>query len=185
MPVNGDCRCNSLEHFRDYLLVLAHSQLGRGLRAKLDPADVVQETLSKAHQSWGQFRGRSEAELAAWLSSILARHVADIVRKFDPCLGGREQSLEAVLERSSARLEAWLSVESLSPSERFERREQLLHLAEALAGLPEDQRRALELRHLRGLALGDVARAMDRSPAAVGSLLYRGLKRLRQLLEDD
>jgi RNA polymerase sigma-70 factor (ECF subfamily) len=110
--------------------------------------------------------------------------VADVVRRFDAWLGGRERSLEASLEQSSASLESWPSAESLTPSERFERHEQLLRMAEALAGLPEDQRVALELRHLRGLAIAEVAREMGRSPAAVGSLLYRGLNTLRQLLDD-
>src|SRR5437016_12283531 len=101
MSGEDDRRGRSLERYRDYLLLLARSQLDRDLQAKLDPADVVQQTLLKAHQNWHQFRGSSEAELAAWLRSILARHVNDVVRKFDPCLGGREQSLE----QSSARLE--------------------------------------------------------------------------------
>src|SRR5262245_37008051 len=184
MSGQDDLRGHPLERYRDYLLLLARSQLDRDLQAKLDPSDVVQQTLLKAHQNWHQFRGGSEAELAAWLRSILARHVADVVRKFDPWHGGRERSLEAALEQSSARLESWLSAESLTPSERFERQEQLLRLAEALADLPDDQQVALELRHLRGLSIADVAREMGRTPAAVGSLLYRGLKTLRQLLDD-
>src|SRR5262249_42366311 len=106
------------------------------------------------------------------------------VRKFDPCRGGRERSLEAALEQSSARLESWLGAESLSPSERLERQEQLLRLAEALVGLPDDQRAAPELRRPRRLSIPDAAREMGRSPAAVGSLLYRGLKTLRQPLDD-
>jgi RNA polymerase sigma-70 factor (ECF subfamily) len=138
----------------------------------------------KAHQNWGQFRGRSEAELAAWLRSILAHHLADVCRKFDPWLGGRERSLEAALEQSSARLESWLAAEDTPASKKFERQEQLLRMAEALARLPDDQRTALELRHLRALAVAEVAREMGRSTAAVGSLLYRGLKTLRESLED-
>jgi RNA polymerase sigma-70 factor (ECF subfamily) len=173
-----------LERYRDYLLLLARVQLDRGLQAKLDPSDVVQQTLLKAHQHWDQFRGTTEAELAAWLRAILARHLADVVRKFDPWLGGKERSLEAALEQSSARLESWLAAEETSASQKCERQEQLLRMAEGLAGLPDDQRIALELRHLRGLAVAEVAREMGRSPAAVGSLLYRGLKSLRGSLGD-
>jgi RNA polymerase sigma-70 factor, ECF subfamily len=184
MAGDGELQGRPLETYRDYLLLLARIQLNAGLQAKLDPSDVVQQTLLKAHQNWGQFRGSSEAELAAWLRAILARHLANVARKFDPWLGGRERSLEAALERSSARLESWLAAEDTSASEKCERQEQLLRMAEGLAGLPDDQRIALELRHLRGLAVAAVGREMGRSNAAVGSLLYRGLKTLRDLLDD-
>jgi RNA polymerase sigma-70 factor, ECF subfamily len=184
MAGKGDCRGLSLERYRSYLLLLARIQLDRGLQAKLDPSDLVQQTLLKAHQHRGQFRGGTEAELAAWLRAILARQLVDVARKFGPRLDGRERSLEAALEQSSARLEGWLAAEGSSPSRRAERQEQLLRMAEGLAGLPDDQRIALELRHLQGLPIADVAREMGRSTAAVGSLLYRGLKALRDFLDD-
>ena len=68
---------------------MAVATLPQNLQAKLDPSDVVQQTLLKAHQNWDQFRGSNDAELAAWLRSILARHVSDVARKFDPRRGGR------------------------------------------------------------------------------------------------
>src|SRR5262249_62212814 len=96
----------------------------------------------------------------------------------------REQPLEAALERSSARLEAWLAADQSSPSQRAVRQEQLVLLAEALARLPKDQRTAVELHHLRGYAVAEVARQMGRSDGAAGALLVRGLKRLRVLLRE-
>jgi RNA polymerase sigma-70 factor (ECF subfamily) len=71
-----------------------------------------------------------------------------------------------------------------SPSERASRHEDLLGLAEALARLTEDQRTALERKHFQGLAVAAIAGQMGRSKEAVGGLLRRGLKRLRQLLRD-
>src|SRR5437868_1420523 len=51
--------------------------------------------------------------------------------------------------------------------------------------LPDAQRRALELRHLHGRPLADIAREMGRTPAAVAGLLHRGLAQLRTLLGGD
>jgi RNA polymerase sigma-70 factor (ECF subfamily) len=59
-----------------------------------------------------------------------------------------------------------------------------LGLAQAIARLPEDQRRVVELHYLKGLTVAEVADQIGRTrPAAVG-LLFRGLKRLRELLRE-
>jgi RNA polymerase sigma-70 factor (ECF subfamily) len=174
----------TLESFRDYLRLLARIQLAPALRGKLDPSDLVQQTLLKAHLALGQFRGRSTAELASWLRQILARTLANATREHgrerrDVAL---ERSLERSLEQSSARLEAWLIAEHSSPSHRAERNEQAYLLTRALATLPEAQREALLLKHCQGWTLAEIGRHLDRSPTAVASLLQRGLKQLREHL---
>jgi RNA polymerase sigma-70 factor, ECF subfamily len=176
----------SIEDYRDYLLLLVRLQLGSRPRSKLDASDVVQQAILHAHERRAQFRGRTEGELLAWLRTILANALATSVRRLDTQARDprRERSLEAELERSSSRLEGLLAADQTSPSERAVRGEELLRLTEALARLPEDQRRVVELHYLRGLPVAEVAERIARSrPAAVG-LLFRGLKRLRELLRE-
>jgi RNA polymerase sigma-70 factor (ECF subfamily) len=174
-----------LEDYREYLRVLARLNLDARLQGKLDPSDVVQETLLKAHQGLDGFRGRTDTEMAAWLRTILANTLADALRRFQAGTRdvGLEMSLKEAVEQSSSRLEAWLVAEQSSPEERAMRQEELVALAEALAQLPEDQRRAVELRHLGGCTVGEVAGQMGRSKEAVAKLLLRGVGRLRKILD--
>ena len=185
MADEGESPDRELEAYRDYLHLLARLHLGARLRAKLDPSDVVQQALLKAHERREQFRGRTEAERAAWLRQILTTTLADTARRFGAGRrdAGRERSLEAALQESSSRLEAWLAADQSSPSQRAERQEQLLRLAQALARLPPDQRTALEMKHLQGLAVADIAERLGRGKRAVVGLLVRGLRKLRELLE--
>jgi RNA polymerase sigma-70 factor (ECF subfamily) len=176
----------ALERFRDYLHLLARLQLDARWQGKVDLSGVVQQTLLEAHRAWQQLRQWDEPRQAAWLRQALGHNLADEVRKLAAGRRGAtlERSLDQALEESSSRLEAWLADEQSSPSMRAERNEQLLALASALARLAPDQRQAVELRHLHGSTLDEVARRMDRSKEAVAKLLYRGLKRLRELLDE-
>jgi RNA polymerase sigma-70 factor (ECF subfamily) len=175
-----------LERFRSYLHLLARLHLDPRLRGKLDASDVVQQTLLQAHEAREQFRGQTESEQAAWLRKILARNLAHAVRDFgrDKRDLAREQSLDAALDASSARLEAWLAAEQSSPSQRAERKEQAVVLAAALEQLPEAQREAVVLHYFQGCTVAAIGRQLNRSPEAVAGLLHRGLKQLRAHLRE-
>jgi RNA polymerase sigma-70 factor (ECF subfamily) len=172
----------ALEQFRDYLRLLARQQLDPRLYGKFDPSDVVQQTLLEAHQALPQFRGQSQGELAAYLRRILAHNLTDALRRFGAA--ARNVDLEKGLEASSVRLEALLAADQSSPSQQAMKHEQLQHLARALAQLPDDQRVAVELRHLHGCSVADIGEQLGRSETAVGGLLRRGLKKLREIMHD-
>jgi RNA polymerase sigma-70 factor (ECF subfamily) len=175
-------RGGDLERFRHYLTLLARMQMAPALRGKVDLSGVVQQTLLEAHQAMAQLRQWDEARQLAWLRRALANNLTDEVRKLRAAArdAERERSLEAELEQSSARLEAWLASDQSSPPERAMRNEQLLRLAEALDRLPDDQRVAVEMHHLQGRPLAEVADVLGRSKGAVATLLFRGMTRLRK-----
>ena len=167
-----------LNSYRGYLRVLAQVELGRRLQSKVDPSDIVQQSLLEAHQDFAALKGRSEPELVAWLRTILreifSTRLATLPRRRDV---RREQTLAAQLGDSSVRLERFLAAEQTSPSQKAIRGEDTAKLAAALAQLPDDQRTAVILKHFHDQSLAQIAQQLDRSTLAVAGLLSAGLKK--------
>jgi RNA polymerase sigma-70 factor (ECF subfamily) len=170
---------------RPWLLAWARLLLDPRYQAKIDPEDLVQETLLKAQGALdrGVFQGDTDAAFEAWLRTILVNTLRDFVRKLRLPVG-LEHSLDQDIEQSSLRLAGFLAADTTSPSQKVVKREDFLRLARALAQLPPEQRQAVELKHLHGWSMAAIAEHLGKSEEAVGGLLYRGLKKLRTLLED-
>lgn len=178
-----------LELYANYLRVLAASNIGRRLRARVSPSDVVQETFFEAHRDFAKFNGHTEREFMAWLRRILVNNLARLVERHlqaDKRDVRREVSLQAVrksVERSTMRLESVIADRRMaSPSSLCIRQERAVLLANELAALPDDYRDVLVLRNLEGLSFGEVADRMGRSAGAVRMLWLRALENLRQNL---
>jgi RNA polymerase sigma-70 factor (ECF subfamily) len=124
-----------------------------------DSEDATSEVFLRAWKGLPEYRDRG-VPFAAWLYGI-ARHVAiDEVRK-----RGRVEPREEVPDRE---------VEPMTA--------ELMALREAIAGLPSEQRRVIELKYLAGLTNDEVAAAMGTTPGAVNSRQWRALKALSETL---
>jgi RNA polymerase sigma-70 factor, ECF subfamily len=180
--VEGEFWLQPLERFRAYLRLLARIRFPAMLQAKIDPSDLVQQTLLNAHRAADQFHGHTLAEQTAWLRRIFANTLANVVRDYTREARDVkvERSLQASLDESSARMEAWLVAEHTPPVEIVERNEQLFFLADHLAELPELQREVLLLRYCEGWSLAAIAEHLGRTKPAISSLLRRGLAELKE-----
>ncbi len=185
--MEGSTEFRPVEAYTEYLRLLARLQLAPQLRAKLNPSDVVQQTVLQAHTHRDQFRGRTEDEWVGWLRTILTNVLTTALRAYGRKARdvGREWSIDANLEASASRIEQWLAAAQSSPSQRASRHEQLVRLATALSQLPTDQREAVELHHLGGYTVAEVGELMGRTRAAAMGLIFRGLQHLRELLGEE
>ena len=175
-----------LDSYRNYLRLLARTGLDASLQGKADPSDLVQDALLKASLRFGQFRGSNDAELAGWLRQILARCLADFIRRYRTGIrrAGREQSLDRLLDRSSEAMGRVLAASGPSPSSSAARRDLGVVLSDALAQLSDDYREVIVLHHLEGLDWDEVGKRMGRSAGAVRMLWTRALKQLRPLIDE-
>lgn len=176
-----------IEGYRPYLRLLAQIQFDDRLQGKVDASDIVQETLLKAHQARDQFEGQSGPEMAAWLREILTNTLIDVVRRFTGQARdvNLERSIQASVQDSSLRLEKWLTCDQPSPEDQAQRHERLLQVATALSQLADDERLAIEKKHLEGWSVQKIAQHLGRTEAGVAGLLRRGLKRLRGILAQE
>jgi len=177
-----------LELYRNYLRILARSQLTPEVLPRATPSDVVQDTFLEAYRDFVQFRGDTPAEFVAWLRRILVRNIARLVehhviaQKRDV---RKEVSLDAIarsFEQSSCRLDEVLGAAVPSQSGRTESSERAALVADYLAKLPSQYRDVLVLRHLEELSFDEVAERMGRTAAATRMLWVRAIDRLRQSL---
>lgn len=168
------------ERFRSYLFLLAQQGLDNRLRAKVDLSGIVQQTLLEAHQAWSDVADKQTHEQAGWIRRILLNNLTDEARKW--MAAARNVDLERSLEHSSVRLAGLLVATPSTPSMKVVQNEDLARMADALLSLPDDQRQAVEMHHLRGLPLAQVAEELNRSKGAVAALLYRGMQQLRAII---
>jgi RNA polymerase sigma-70 factor (ECF subfamily) len=173
-----------LELYRSYLTFYSRLQIGRRLRGKTAPSDVVQETFLEAQRLFGAFRGSSEQELLAWLRQILVSRLAKAVRRYYGTQRrnvGLEQQLEAELEHSAALAKALVDARD-TPAEAAVRHERVVLLTRAMDQLPEEYREVILLRHFEGLHFPEVAERMNCSVGHAKRMWVRALVALRKAL---
>ena len=164
--LNGD-----MQAFR--WLVSRHEQLVAHVASRIiqnndELEEVCQDIFMKAYEKLKTFRG--EAKFSTWLVSIAYRmslnHVAkrkgyrsslDEVRN----LTSDEAGGEGILEASD--MKKWLE--------------------EAISRLPEAQRVVITLFHLEEMSYEEVAEITDMPVGTVKNYLFRGRRRLKELME--
>ncbi len=174
-----------LELYRNYLRILARSQLTPQLLPRATPSDVVQDTFLEAYRDFVQFRGNTPAEFLAWLRKILVRNIARLVEHHMAAQKRdvrKEVSLQAIaraFDQSTCRLDQVFGAAVQSQAEGAQSSERAAIVADHLAKLPPQYRDVLMLRHLEELPFEKIAQRMGRSAAATRMLWVRAIDRLR------
>ncbi len=150
-------------------------RLCRGHEA--DAEDLLQDTAVRAHRSLDQLRDAGAGR--SWLLTIMTRQHLNRIRHRKR----RPEVVEADL--SLAELESVLAEsDPIQDTERLVRRAMLRDdLAAALDALPVELRTAVWLVDVEGFSTRDAAVAMDVAEGTVASRVFRGRRRLRDLLQ--
>jgi RNA polymerase sigma-70 factor (ECF subfamily) len=169
--------------FGPYLLSIAQRDVPAVVRGKTDAADLVQETLLRAHRGFSRFAGRDVVGFRAWLRGILKHVIADNIRRYrytHKRTIGRELSLDAYLELCQNRDEPVDPYET--PLSCAASKEQALALTTAIERLPPDEKAAILLRTRDLLSFEEIGNRLNRSQDAARKLWCRAVGRLQSLI---
>ena len=173
---------------REQLRRMIAIRMDRRIAARVDPSDVVQETLVEASDKLAKYLEKQPLPFYPWLRCLASERLIQLHRQHirsQKRSVSREQRQEVMLaDESVIELANRLAANDTSPSQRFSRREQLECVKAALEHLPHNDREVLVLRHLEQLSVQQAADVLGVSLAAVKTRHFRAIQRLHRLLEE-
>jgi RNA polymerase sigma-70 factor (ECF subfamily) len=185
---DGSARRSLLERHRKALRRAVAVRLDRRLAARVDPSDVVQETLAEADRRLDDYARRRPLPFYPWLCQLAFERVAAHYRRHVTAQKRsvrREEPLAVPLSHESvAALAERLVDRGSRPGSRLVRAELRQRVLDALGQLSEADRAVLVLRHLEQRPTAEVAERLGVSAGAVRVRNVRALARLRELLAD-
>lgn len=162
------------KRYRSALFAMARGALRGGgqIRRLLDSHDLVQSTVGTAIDKFPEFRGEDAAVFFSWMRTILRSKIHRAARQESQRLDPRRLEPTRFSLDDEARHGLAVTVED---------RQACDDLYDAIAKLPPDDRRIVELR-LTGMTSREIGGMMTLKPAAVRKRLSRTIHRLKSVL---
>ena len=168
-----------LRRYGDRVRSAIRRRLSPDLRRRFETEDAFQLAVAVTLEDLRGLDYRGEKAFVAWLRSVAERRMLGAARRHHAIR--RDVRREVPLEDPDA-----IPGGGTAPPERAERAEAEADIEQAIARLPREERRVIELRSYEGLSFREVADAMRLSSKhAARDLFLRALRRMGELVEDD
>ena len=152
-----------LDRVRARLELWVTTRLSAALRSKVEPEDVVQETLFAVHKGLDGFEGDDGAFLG-WMFRIAENRIRDLAAHF----GAKKRQAVDLMPRDQT-----------TPSMAAGRKETAVQVRSALALLSDPHKQVIQLRRFEELEIAQIAKVMERSENATRILYCRAVQALR------
>jgi RNA polymerase sigma-70 factor (ECF subfamily) len=147
----------------------------RHVRQEAAAEDIVQESLLRLFKHRARYQAGKR--VSTWLFTIALNLCRDYFRA-----NGRNSSLSDQAVACAAENSRWRPSFS-DPLEQAQKKEMADLLLQALAGLPEQSRKILDLRSSQGLTFEEAALRLGIKPDAARAAASRAYKKLKEMLK--
>ena len=175
-----------LTRFRARLKEMVRIHMDHRLAARVDPSDVVQDTLARAWRELPDYLCRRPLPFYPWLREFAWKILIDLRRKHilaqRRSVNREDRLYQALPDQSAMNLARKLMANGTSPSHQFLREEMCSRIHAALSKLEERDREVLVLRHLERLSTIEIAAVLKISEGAVRVRHLRAMQRFREVM---
>lgn len=176
-----------LEIHRDRIRAMIAVRLDRRLSTRVDPSDVLQETMIQAHQKLPEYLRTQPIPFYPWLRRIAWENIVQLHRQHllaQARAVTREERVDLALpDHSAVDLAERLIAKGSSATRQMMQKELKARVQAALAKLDARDREVLVLRFLEQLSIDEAAAVLEISHEAVKSRQRRALERFSQLID--
>lgn len=167
------------EQERPHLRRFLERRINRKLASRLDASDVIQEVFFRAQQSLSAYLVKPTLPPLIWLRHLSAQVLCEVHRKHfrgvrNPFREGNQADQFLVLSLTSS---------SMSIASKIEKNDLQSRVSVMLKELNEIDRQVLEMRHVDGYSLAEIAKILEVQYETIKKRYYRALKRFKDLLE--
>ena len=175
-----------LERYRQKLTRVISFRIDPRVSARVDPADIVQETLIEAHQRLPTFLERDGYSFYVWVRAIAISRLQDVHRKHIGALRRsveREEMMPPILPDESVwQLADRIAGSAITPSAEVRKCETIAQLKHALGQLEDGEREVLILKYLEELATPEIAAIQEVTERTVRRRHRQAIEKLGRLL---
>jgi RNA polymerase sigma-70 factor (ECF subfamily) len=185
----GDKAARALlfEKHRSRLKRMVALRLDKRLLKRVDPSDIIQETLIQANRRLDQYLRDRPIPFYPWLRQLAWDQLVTALRRH-VYAGRRSRNREEIVpnlsDESVAALATCLVDHSADPVRKLLRAEVSTRLVEILHQLPPKDRELLVLRYLEQLSISEAAVVLNIGQSAAKMRHLRAIQRLRELMGD-
>jgi RNA polymerase sigma-70 factor (ECF subfamily) len=169
------------DRHRGHLLGVIKQRISPALQARLDPADVIQETYIDAANQLPDYLARRPMPFRLWLRKTVQQRLTKLTEYHAAARRSHERE-EPLPNRSSLLLARRLVGIVPSGSREASRRERAHRVRQALQQLSDDDREILLLRYLEQVSNQEIAVLLEIDATTAGRRIGRALLRLGRIL---